>query len=61
MLKRNLCIATVPLEFAKEGTELLIEHTVDYQRYKVLARVVPRPFFDPPRKRTIPEVEDSNV
>ena len=36
------------------GTELLIEHTVEFERRQVKATVVERPFFDPPRKRSTP-------
>jgi aminomethyltransferase len=57
ILKRNLALATVPTSMAKLGTELRMEHTVEYQRYKVLATVVPRPFFDPKRKRSLPQAE----
>jgi aminomethyltransferase len=52
--KRQIGLATVSAEFAEEGTELRIEHTVEYARERVTARVVPRPFYDPERKRTTP-------
>jgi len=60
VLKRNLALATVPKSMAAEGTELRMEHTVEYQRYKVLAKVVKRPFFDPERKRSLPNDEAQN-
>ncbi|TDJ69518.1 MAG: aminomethyl transferase family protein [Planctomycetota bacterium] len=50
-LKKNLAIATVEAAHAPIGTELAIEWTVDHARKTVKATVVPRPFFDPPRKR----------
>ena len=50
-LKKNLALATVDTRYAAIGTELSIEVTVEYQRRKVHARVVERPFFDPERKR----------
>ena len=61
ILKRNLALATVPSSMTAEGTMMRMEHTVEYQRYKVLAKVVKRPFFDPERKRSLPEPETFNV
>jgi len=58
ILKKNLALATVPNSYAAEGTLVRMEHTVEYKRYKVLAKVVPRPFFDPERKRSLPTEED---
>lgn len=51
MLKRLLSLATVKSEFAAVGTELTIEHTVEYDRRQVKARVVKKPFYDPEHKR----------
>lgn len=51
ILKKNLALATVAAEHAKPGTELEIETTVEFARRTVRATVVPRPFFDPPRKK----------
>ena len=51
MLKKNLALATVRAEFAADGTKLQIEHTVEYERHTLPAVVVPRPFFNPERKR----------
>jgi len=50
-LKRYLALGTVRADLAREGTTLEIEHTVLFQRKKVRAKVVKRPFFDPERKR----------
>ena len=50
-LKRMLALASVEARFAAPGTELGIEHTVDWARSVVPAKVVDPPFFDPPRKR----------
>ena len=50
-LKRYLALGTVQADLGREGTQLSIEHTVLFQRKKVRARVVKRPFFDPERKR----------
>ena len=58
ILKKNLALATIQNPaLTVEGTELRMEHTVEYQRYKVLAKVVKKPFFDPERKRSLPSVE----
>jgi len=52
-LKKPLALATVRAEHAKDGTKLQIEHTVEYERGRVTATVVPRPFYDPPRKKAL--------
>ena len=57
ILKKNLAIATLPVSYAKEGTPR-VEHTVEYKRYKVLAKVVPAHFLHLERKRSLPSVED---
>jgi glycine cleavage system aminomethyltransferase T len=36
---------------AAPGTRLELEHTVEFERSTVPARVVATPFFDPERKR----------
>jgi aminomethyltransferase len=50
-LKRYIALASVRSEFAGLGTEMQIEFLVQFEKKRVGARVVPRPFFDPPRKR----------
>jgi aminomethyltransferase len=52
ILKENLALATVRSEHAALGTELQMEVTVEYHRYRATARVVKRPVFDPERKKT---------
>ena len=49
--KRHLSLASVKASHAAQGTRLELEHTVLYERRRVAARVVERPFFDPERKR----------
>ncbi len=49
--KKNLALATVRTEHAAVGTRLRIEHTVEYERRTLAATVVPRPVFDPARKK----------
>ena len=51
MLKKNLALASLEARYAKPGTKVQIEHTAEYERRTVLATVVPRPFFDPERKK----------
>lgn len=51
LLKKNLALATVPAAMAPVGTALQIEVSVEYERKKVTARVVDKPFFDPERKK----------
>lgn len=53
LLKRNLALATVESRYAHLGTEMKFEITVEYERKLVTARVVERPFFDPPRKKSM--------
>jgi aminomethyltransferase len=51
LLKRRIALASIQAPFHEIGTELEIEHTVEFERRRVAATVVPTPFFDPPRKR----------
>ena len=52
LLKRHLSLASVKAKYAQLGSVLQLEHTVLYERRKVTATVVEKPFFDPERKRT---------
>lgn len=52
ILKKNLVLAQVYEPFAKLGTELRMEYSVEYRRHMVRAYVVKTPFFDPERKRS---------
>ena len=54
-LKRNLGLASVRPEYAAIGRRLQVEQTVEFQRHRVAACVVQRPFFDPARKRAVPQ------
>ena len=51
LLKRNLALGTVAARFAELGTVLQVEWSLEGERGPLGARVVPLPFFDPPRKR----------
>jgi aminomethyltransferase len=55
-LKKLIAIATVKREFAKPGTSLEIEMTVEAVRHRVAAAVVKTPFFNPKRKTHTVEV-----
>ena len=50
-LKQMIALASVGASFAKPGTELWAEWTVEAHRGKVAATVVELPFLNPPRKR----------
>ena len=51
LLKKNLALASVETRYAEPGTRFQIEHTAEYERRTLTATVVPRPFFNPERKR----------
>ena len=52
ILKKYIALATIRRGFAKPGTRVDIELTVEFVRHKVPATVVKTPFFDPARKRS---------
>ena len=49
-LKRMIALATINRESAKVGQMLSMELTVEASRETVSAKIVPLPFFNPPRK-----------
>jgi aminomethyltransferase len=51
ILKRAIALASIRADRSEPGTTLDVEWTVEARRGRVTARVVPLPFFDPPRKR----------
>lgn len=51
VLKKSIGLASIRTPFAKVGTSLEVEHTVEYERRRVRATVVDTPFFNPTRKR----------
>jgi aminomethyltransferase len=53
-LKKMIALAIVSCEHSATGTTLHMEMTVEAVRSSVLAKVVPLPFFNPPRKTAIP-------
>jgi aminomethyltransferase len=50
-LKQYVVLARVKPQYAKPGTRIFVEETVEGRRYSVSATVVKLPFFDPPRKK----------
>src|SRR5262245_61789023 len=53
-LKKLIGLATVKRDFAKPGTNLEMEITVEAVRHRVSATVVKTPFFNPQRKTATP-------
>ncbi len=52
ILKKYIALGQVLTTYAAPGTQLEVEITVEYQRQKAKATIVPTPFYDPPQKRT---------
>jgi aminomethyltransferase len=55
-LKKSLALAQIHREHTSVGTKLQIEHTVEFERRRVTATIVERPFFDPSRKTSTPNL-----
>ncbi len=55
-LKKMIALACVRRENAAVGTTLSMEMTVEAVRHTVSAKVVPLPFFNPPRKIAVPVI-----
>jgi glycine cleavage system aminomethyltransferase T len=49
-LKKMIALATVDRPHFAIGSRVEMEVTVDATRHRAPARVVPTPFFNPPRK-----------
>ena len=54
VLKKMIALATIDTPHFADGTLLQIEVTVEAVRQQVGAKVVPMPFFNPPRKTATP-------
>jgi aminomethyltransferase len=54
LLKKLIALASVNTEYSKIGTKLQMELTIEAQRMKTTATVVPLPFFNPKRKTATP-------
>jgi glycine cleavage system T protein (aminomethyltransferase) len=55
-LKKMIALASVSRENSAPGTTLSMELTVEAARHTVSAKVVPLPFFNPPRKTAVPVI-----
>jgi aminomethyltransferase len=53
LLKKYVVISRLKPRYARPGTQVDMEVTIDAQRRQAKATVVKMPFFDPPRKRAI--------
>jgi aminomethyltransferase len=53
-LKRMIALATLKQDFAKPGTRVEIEMTVEAVRYRVQATVAKTPFYNPKQKTAVP-------
>ncbi|HKW34750.1 MAG TPA: aminomethyltransferase family protein [Candidatus Acidoferrum sp.] len=53
-LKKMIALASVSGGSSRRGTSISMEMTVEAVRHTVSARVVPLPFFNPPRKTALP-------
>jgi aminomethyltransferase len=51
LLKKYVALAHLDSRQAAPGTQVEMEVTVEHRRRRAAARVVKKPFFDPPRKR----------
>ena len=51
LLKKYITLAHLRAPWARPGTQLDMEVTVEHRRKRAAARVVRKPFFDPERKR----------
>ncbi len=56
-LKKMIALACVGRESSAVGTKLSMEMTVEAVRQTVSAKVVPLPFFNPPRKTAVPVIQ----
>src|ERR1700736_4658477 len=55
-LKKMIAMACIGREHAAAGTTISMELTVEAKRHSVSAKIVPMPFFNPPRKMAIPVI-----
>ncbi len=54
VLKKMIALATVQREFAKPGSKIEIEITIEAVRHRVPATVVKTPFYSPKHKTAVP-------
>ena len=53
ILKKYIALAHLEAAYARPGTPVMMEVTVEHQRKQAAAKVVKKPFFDPKRKRAL--------
>jgi aminomethyltransferase len=51
LLKKYIALAHLRAQWARPGTQLEMEITVEHRRKRAAVQVVKKPFFDPERKR----------
>jgi aminomethyltransferase len=54
LLKKMIALATIERDFAKTGTQIEVEITVEAVRHPVFARVAKTPFYNPKHKTATP-------
>jgi aminomethyltransferase len=54
LLKKMIALATVKRDYAKPGTQIEIEITVEAVRHRVGAKVAKTPFYNPKHKTAVP-------
>jgi aminomethyltransferase len=54
LLKKMIALATIERDFAKPGTQIEVEITVEAVRHRVRARVAKTPFYNPKHKTATP-------
>jgi aminomethyltransferase len=52
LLKKYIALAHLRAQWARPGTQLDMEITVEHRRKRAAVQVVKKPFFDPERKKT---------
>jgi aminomethyltransferase len=55
-LKKMIALASVERDHSSVGSTLQMEMTVESVRHTVSAKIVPMPFFNPPRKTAVPAI-----
>jgi aminomethyltransferase len=55
-LKKMIALASIERDYAASGSTVNMEMTVESVRHTVSAKIVPMPFFSPPRKTAVPVI-----
>lgn len=59
ILKKNIALATIEKKYEQYGSKLQIEMTVEHKRHSVSAEVCKPQFYDPERKKSNPNSQQS--